>query len=147
MRINSNDIRTTRTLASSLVTKSARKEKVGSVFNKVCDKSPFINSIRMDVVDGIGEFIGTRRKSLLAIEEQLGDKSNFGFIKKTTSFVGKHVKSAFKGAKATAKKAGFIPTTFAALGFCSGVPFGTSMGLTLGVIVKNVLKCLKNIKF
>ena len=55
MRINSNEIRTTRTWASSLVTKSASKEKVGSVFNKVCDKSPVIKAF------AIGWVIDERR--------------------------------------------------------------------------------------
>ena len=144
MRINSNEIRISTDDVFSVAKKTSKKGRVNTVFNKVCEKSPFVSSIRTDVKESLGAFLTTRREIVDYGAEQLAKQQNNGIVKRIAKFIANQSKGLIKGASAMFKKAGPIPALFATAGFCTAFPGGTSAGLTIGVIIKNVLKILKN---
>lgn len=144
MFIDSNDIGIKKTNALPALEKTAQTSRANSIFADICERSPFIDSIKNDVQDSLGAFIKTRRDVVFQGKKNI-DK-NSGLINKIGNFIINQGKGLIKGAGALFKKAGTIPAACAAMGFCTAVPGGTSIGLTIGVILKNLLKTLKNIR-
>ena len=139
-RINDNGV-------FSAAKRTVRRAKINSVFNKVCEKSPFVGSVRTDVKDSLGAFTDARKEILERSAKQALSQNDAGIFKKSANFLINQAKGFGKGAFALAQKAGPIPAIFATAGFCTACPGATTIGLTLGVVVKNLLKVLKNIKF
>ena len=144
MLIDSNDIRIRKTSSLPDPEQTAKTSRVGSVFANICEKSLFVNSVKNDVEDSLGAFFETRRDVIFQGKKNI--EKNSGLINKIANFIINQGKGFIKGAGALLKKAGTIPAACAAMGFCTAVPGGTSIGLTIGVIVKNLLKVVKNIK-
>ena len=120
--------------------------KINSVFNSVCEKSPFVSSIRCDVKESLGAFFTTRRTIVDTGKQSFHTEQNIGFLNKSGKFIATQGKGFVKGAAALAKKAGPIPAAFAAMGFCTAMPGGTSVGLTLGLVIKNAFKVITKMK-
>lgn len=145
MPIDSNDIRIRKMNSLPVPEQTAKTSRVGSVFADICERSPFVDSIKNDVKDSLGAFFETRRDVIFQGKKNI--EKNSGLINKIGNFIINQGKGFIKGAGALLKKAGTIPAACAAMGFCTAVPGGTSIGLTIGVILKNLLKTLKNVKF
>lgn len=147
MRISSGDNRINDNGFFSATKRTARRTKICSVFNKVCEKSSFVSSVRTDVKDSLEAFTDARKEILERSAKQALSQNDTDIFKKIVKFLMNQAKGFGKGAFALAKKAGPIPAIFATAGFCTACPGATTIGLTFGVVVKNLLKVLKNIKF
>ena len=144
MRIESNNKNAYKNFNMNAETET--KSKITSVFNGFCEKRPFINSVKNEVQEGFGAFIKTRREILDTAYSQVKKTPDIGIFKQIIKFFTNQGKGFYKGALALSKKVGPLPAVFAATGFCSGVPLGTSIDLTLGVFVKNLLKFIQKVK-
>ena len=104
--------------------------------------SPFVKACSGDIFDGFKAFKEARR--LYVDAGRTANLANSG-LQRASSWVGFQAKGAFAGSKALIRQTGPFPAVTAGIGFLSGIPGGTSFGLGLGIILKNVYKSSKNL--
>lgn len=110
--------------------------KLNSVF------TGFANNVKNDVGGAFGAFKSVRQKTISVGKSQITD------VNKVDRFFGNaklQGEGLWQGTKALGKKVGVIPLITAAAGFFTAVPGGTSAGLIIGLVLKNVAKSSKKI--
>lgn len=115
---------------------------IRSAINYVRKNSVFADNVCSDLSVSLNAFTSARNKIIKV--GKAANVENTG-LKKFFSWIGFQGKGMVKGSGAMVKKAGLIPAITAVAGFTSCIPGGTSVGLLLGLILKNACKSSKNL--
>ena len=110
----------------------------------ICDNYiPCGRATRLDVAEALSTGNKIKRASNIKARQALNSSGVTGFKRSCVNIENKVVGLA-KGGATIAKKVGVFPAVTAAIGFEKFfyIPFSTTMGLTAGIYIKNVLKII-----